>query len=266
MTSKPHSAPVSAPEARIGKLEQERRDLLLALQAKWISVKECTPEPETDVLCFREGLPPVVAGWFNESWQTWEGAREIRNVTHWQALPPRPALSRPAAANAGGQAAPQPLAQNHIAGASKMVGGNTPPAADAGGLAAFSNVPVTQPAIDYSVVSAYADKHRLHFNGLCEMVRLACSPTACSAVALDPVEGDKLPPVGSKVLIHLGREDAWVEHTVTGYYAWGDLDGNEHLHRVFVRVVDAEGYLNARLLKDVRPTAKGAPVAEGGAV
>lgn len=72
---------------------------------------------------------------------------------------------------------------------------------------------------------------------------------------LDPVEGDKLPPVGSKVLIHLARQDAWVEHTVTGYYAWGDLGGNPHLHRVFVRVKDADGYDNARLLSDVHPSA-----------
>lgn len=73
------------------------------------------------------------------------------------------------------------------------------------------------------------------------------------APELQPVHGDLLPPVGSKVMIHLGRQDAWVEHTVTGYYAWGDHDGNDSLHRVFVRVVDADGYPNARLLKDVRP-------------
>lgn len=72
------------------------------------------------------------------------------------------------------------------------------------------------------------------------------------AEALGPVVGDKLPPVGSKVLIHLARQDEWIEHTVTGYYVWGDLGGNPYLHRVFVRVMDSEGYDNARLLKDVR--------------
>lgn len=72
---------------------------------------------------------------------------------------------------------------------------------------------------------------------------------------LTPVHGDQLPPIGSKVLIHLASCDDWVEHTVVGYYAWGDLDGNEYLRRVFVRVRDADGHLNARLLKDVRTVA-----------
>ena len=71
---------------------------------------------------------------------------------------------------------------------------------------------------------------------------------------LEPVEGDLLPAIGSKVLIHLASQDQWVEHTVAGYYVWGDLDGRENRrHRVFVRVVDADGILNARMLCDVRP-------------
>jgi hypothetical protein len=71
---------------------------------------------------------------------------------------------------------------------------------------------------------------------------------------LTPVEGDLLPPVGSKVLIHLARQEEWVEHTVVGYYVWGGLDGrDERMHRVFVRVVSANGFLNARMLRDVRP-------------
>ena len=72
------------------------------------------------------------------------------------------------------------------------------------------------------------------------------------AVRLPEVEGDQLPALGSTVLIHLGSTDTWVPHTVAGYYAWGNLGGNDSLHRVFVRVRDADGYLNARLLKDVR--------------
>ena len=68
----------------------------------------------------------------------------------------------------------------------------------------------------------------------------------------EPVEGDLLPAIGEEVLIHLASLDAWVPHTVTGYYAWGDHGGNSSLHRVFVRVVDAAGYPNARLLRDVR--------------
>ena len=70
-----------------------------------------------------------------------------------------------------------------------------------------------------------------------------------------PVNGDQLPAINSKVLIHLSSCDAWVEHTVVGYYAWEDLGANEYLHRVFVRVRDADGYINARLSKDVRSAA-----------
>ena len=73
-----------------------------------------------------------------------------------------------------------------------------------------------------------------------------------SAKSPEPVDGDLLPPVGSKVLIHLARECDWVEHTVTGYYVWGDLGGSPSLHRVFVRVVSADGYPNARMLRDVQ--------------
>lgn len=81
-------------------------------------------------------------------------------------------------------------------------------------------------------------------------------------LASEPVHGDLLPPMGSTVDIHLGSMDAWVPHTVVGYYAWGDLKGNPALHRVFVRVTDAQGYENARLLKDVRQTAAGPAIAE----
>ncbi|WLI32886.1 hypothetical protein [Pseudomonas sp. FP818] len=76
-----------------------------------------------------------------------------------------------------------------------------------------------------------------------------------AAAPLGPVNGDQLPAINSKVLIHLSSCDAWVEHTVVGYYAWEDLGANEYLHRVFVRVRDADGYINARLLKDVRSAA-----------
>ena len=76
-----------------------------------------------------------------------------------------------------------------------------------------------------------------------------------AAAPLEPVNGDQLPAINSKVLIHLSSCDAWVEHTVVGYYAWEDLGANEYLHRVFIRVRDDDGYLNARLLKDVRDVA-----------
>jgi len=73
----------------------------------------------------------------------------------------------------------------------------------------------------------------------------------------EPVDGDMLPPVGTKVLIHLGRQDEWVEHTVTGYYVWPACkhqvkNGEKDAHRVFVRVKDARGYDNARLLSEVK--------------
>src|SRR5690606_38167988 len=69
---------------------------------------------------------------------------------------------------------------------------------------------------------------------------------------LDNVDGDLLPKIGEKVLIHLVSMDRWVVHTCVGYYVWGDLVGNRSLQRVFIRVADEEGYLNARMLQDVR--------------
>ena len=77
-------------------------------------------------------------------------------------------------------------------------------------------------------------------------------------VALEPVSGDLLPAVGSKVLIHLGRQNEWVEYMVAGYYVHRALkhqinEGEKHAHRVFVRVVDTKGNDNARLLADVFP-------------
>ncbi|MDO7911386.1 hypothetical protein Q6A49_12665 [Pseudomonas sp. 22-AL-CL-001] len=85
-------------------------------------------------------------------------------------------------------------------------------------------------------------------------IRAAALPASAEPSApLPPVDGDLLPPINSKVLIHLGREDKWVEHTVVGYYAWGSHGLDQNVHRVFVRVRDAEGCLNARLLNDIRP-------------
>lgn len=70
---------------------------------------------------------------------------------------------------------------------------------------------------------------------------------------LPPVEGDLLPAIGSKVLIHLASLSAWVEHTVVGYYVWESLTHEDgRLHRVFVRVADSDGIINARMLRDVR--------------
>lgn len=72
---------------------------------------------------------------------------------------------------------------------------------------------------------------------------------------LEPAHGDQLPPLGSRIEIHLGRSDAWVPVTVIGYYAWPPLHSTSprSLHRVFVRVRDDAGYENARMLADTRP-------------
>jgi len=70
--------------------------------------------------------------------------------------------------------------------------------------------------------------------------------------ALDPVDGDLLPRIGSEVLIHLARQNEWVKHTVAGYYVWGDHKGDPWLQRVFVRVRSEGGHLNARMLCEVR--------------
>ena len=63
----------------------------------------------------------------------------------------------------------------------------------------------------------------------------------------------RLPPMGSRVLFHLASQEAWAEFVVTGYYAWGDHGGDPVLHRVFVYGIDAQGFSNSRMLKDVRP-------------
>jgi hypothetical protein len=86
--------------------------------------------------------------------------------------------------------------------------------------------------------------------------------------APEPVDHDLLPPLGSKVLIHLARQDAWVEHTVTGYYVWPALkhqvmEGEKNAHRVFIRVKDAQGYNNARLLSEFKPASNRAAQIDG---
>ena len=69
---------------------------------------------------------------------------------------------------------------------------------------------------------------------------------------MDRIEYDLLPPIGARVQIHLNSVDQWVDHEVVGYYVWDNLHDYRNVHRVFVRVVDGEGYLNSRLLNDVR--------------
>jgi hypothetical protein len=50
-----------------------------------------------------------------------------------------------------------------------------------------------------------------------------------------------------------------VEHTVVGYYVWGNHGLDQNVHRVFVRARDADGYLNARLLSNLRAALEHTP-------
>lgn len=68
---------------------------------------------------------------------------------------------------------------------------------------------------------------------------------------LSPIEGDQLPAMGETVHIHLSSINSWEPYRVVGFYAWGDLGGNEGLHRVFVRLISTTGTENCRLLCDV---------------
>ena len=72
---------------------------------------------------------------------------------------------------------------------------------------------------------------------------------------LEPVEGDQLPQVGSRIFIRHGRDDDAHACIVTGYYVWGDLKGDKRLHRVFVRMVyEGTQTQNTRMLCDCYKT------------
>lgn len=79
------------------------------------------------------------------------------------------------------------------------------------------------------------------------------------ALEVERVDGDILPPVGSRVYILHGRDNDAHACTVTGYYAWGDLGGNKRLTRLFVRLVyEGTKTKQARMLCDCYPTAEAA--------
>jgi hypothetical protein len=90
-----------------------------------------------------------------------------------------------------------------------------------------------------------------HWPAICATI-VTIKQSLAAQPAAQPVAGDLLPPIGSRVLIHLASRDSWVEHTVVGYYVWGTFESTS-LHRVFVRVRSSDGILNARSLCDVRP-------------
>jgi len=49
------------------------------------------PTDGTDVLLYRDGCPPVVAGVFHGEWQNWDTGTEISGEpTHWMPIPPDP--------------------------------------------------------------------------------------------------------------------------------------------------------------------------------
>lgn len=76
---------------------------------------------------------------------------------------------------------------------------------------------------------------------------------------LEPVEGDLLPPVGSRVYIRHARDNNAHACTVTGYYVWEAFDGHAWLHRVFVRMVYEGTQLpQTRILHECYPTEEAA--------
>ncbi|MEJ8837796.1 hypothetical protein [Ramlibacter sp. AN1133] len=75
---------------------------------------------------------------------------------------------------------------------------------------------------------------------------------ASASTPLEPVVGDVLPPVNSRVWAHYARPNEWREQTVVGYYVWPDLSGSSRVHRVFLRLRDDEGWPSARMLLDVQ--------------
>jgi hypothetical protein len=95
------------------------------------------------------------------------------------------------------------------------------------------------------------DRYQYGTLGWYDISNFLAHQSAPAAAPLDPVHGDVLPPVGSTVQIKLG-DSGWFDHTVTGYYAWPNHGLDKNVHRVFVRVKDAAGTQNARLLTDVR--------------
>ena len=119
-------------------------------------------------------------------------------------------------------------------------GGLTAHKSAAVGWSAMQNVCFAQPQIDYSVLSAYADKHRLHFKRLCEMVQTACRPPATGAAGQ-----------------HSG--DVAAGHFQMTNTGW------EEVPRAMSHLPDVVILYHAADWPNNRPTAKGAAGQEGGA-
>ena len=84
-----------------------------------------------------------------------------------------------------------------------------------------------------------------------KLMAFVCKFTAEPAPVQEPVHGDILPPIGSRVFIRHGRDDDAHACTVTGYYAWPDLGENKRLTRLFVHMVyEGTKTKQARMLCD----------------
>lgn len=183
-----------------------------------------------------------VAQWFRGCWMEasdWNETSELKYLTHWMPLPSPP---DDVAAPAEQQAQPDEC---------------------------FPGEPKV--AVPQGLISAacFAIRKKRDGGKVLEQLRrysvgdrsqpLAPQQAAPKAAPGEPVHGDVLPPVGSRVYIRHGRAPGAHACTVTGYYAWGDLGGDKRLHRVFVRLVyEGTDTQQARMLCDCHPTAEAA--------
>jgi hypothetical protein len=101
-------------------------------------------------------------------------------------------------------------------------------------------------------ISELLNEGVVHLQAINALMRRLLNKPIDVVEPLDRVEGDVLPPLGSTVLFHLASLDAWVPHTVVGYYVWPYSGVQGYAHRVYVRGRHANGYLNARMLKDIQ--------------
>ena len=68
------------------------KDALEALenQPKWISVEERLPEAKKDVLACGDVIKTAYTRGAGEGWFTYDGNKQLHNVTHWMPLPEPP--------------------------------------------------------------------------------------------------------------------------------------------------------------------------------
>jgi|GEM_PF-3474551 len=117
-----------------------------------------------------------------------------------------------------------------------------------------------EPVATFDEVWNAIDWDKWRMEPIRELVRMIHSKTSRQpSKPLDAVYGDVLPPIGSRVFIRHGRDNAAHACTVTGYYAWPAHGGDKNVHRVFVRMVyEGTDTQQARLLCDCYPTEEAA--------